>query len=245
MFRNSTMALLAALCVTASNAHAQSASTPASQAAQARSQDRPISGAQLPLFLREEWKNPTGSEHPVTAENVANPNLELKLYGPSGKQIEMGGTSASPAGARPRLPPHLWTGLCEQTCAAALRDKNNYVDLSDLGMIRWYVRVSGLHRIHPIVKLADGTWLVGDHQDGNELDLHQSEFTLAESRWIKLDIDKVVTRGRWLERSELDLTKVDEVGFTDLMPGSGHGDGGWSDVGWIEVYGKPVPRTTH
>ena len=39
-----------------------------------------------------------------------------------------------------------------------------------------------------------------------------------------------------------DLTKVDEVGFVDLMPGSGHGAGGWADVGKFEVYGKPVPR---
>jgi len=40
-----------------------------------------------------------------------------------------------------------------------------------------------------------------------------------------------------------DLSRVDEVGFVDLMPGSGHGNGGWSDLAWIEVYGKPVPRS--
>jgi hypothetical protein len=28
----------------------------------------------------------------------------------------------------------------------------------------------------------------------------------------------------------------------DLTPGSGHGLGGFSDVGWMEVYGKPVRR---
>ena len=38
------------------------------------------------------------------------------------------------------------------------------------------------------------------------------------------------------------VSKVDEIGFTDLLPGSGHGPGGWSDVGRIEVYGKPVKR---
>ena len=38
------------------------------------------------------------------------------------------------------------------------------------------------------------------------------------------------------------LSKVDEIGFADLMPGSGHGQGGWSDVGKIEVYAKPVKR---
>ena len=40
----------------------------------------------------------------------------------------------------------------------------------------------------------------------------------------------------------LDLSKVDEVGFVDLTPGSGHGFGGYSALGFIEVYGKAVPR---
>ena len=42
--------------------------------------------------------------------------------------------------------------------------------------------------------------------------------------------------------SNPDLTRVDEVGFIDLMPSSGHGPGGWSDLPQIEVYGRPVPR---
>jgi hypothetical protein len=40
----------------------------------------------------------------------------------------------------------------------------------------------------------------------------------------------------------VDLSRVDEIGFGDLTPGSGHGTGGYSDVAWIEVYGKPVKR---
>ena len=32
------------------------------------------------------------------------------------------------------------------------------------------------------------------------------------------------------------------AGFADLMPGSGHGAGGYVNVGRIEVYGKPVKR---
>jgi hypothetical protein len=39
------------------------------------------------------------------------------------------------------------------------------------------------------------------------------------------------------------LSKVDEIGFVDLMPGSGHGQGGWVDVAQIEVYGGSVART--
>ena len=136
--------------------------------------------------------------------------------------------------------------MCVQMCAAAIRDKNNYLDLSGLAKIRWFDRVSGMHRVHPMVKLADGTWLVSEHADGSEFDYHVSEFTLSEFRWIRLDIEAVVTHGRWLSQSEVDaaLAKVDEVGFTDLMPGSGHGNGGWMDMGWIEVYGRAVPRTS-
>ena len=39
-----------------------------------------------------------------------------------------------------------------------------------------------------------------------------------------------------------DLRKVDEVGFVDLMPGSGHGQGGFSVLASFEVYGRSVPR---
>ena len=35
---------------------------------------------------------------------------------------------------------------------------------------------------------------------------------------------------------------VDEIGFTDMLRGSGHGGGGASRVTWIEVYGNAVPR---
>jgi hypothetical protein len=40
----------------------------------------------------------------------------------------------------------------------------------------------------------------------------------------------------------LDLSRVDEIGWTQLMPGSGHGVGGFVAVSKFEVWGKPVPR---
>ena len=57
---------------------------------------------------------------------------------------------------------------------------------------------------------------------------------------MKLDIEKVQTKGVLLDK--VDLSKIDEIGFVDLTPGSGHGLGGFSDVGRIEVYGKSVSR---
>jgi hypothetical protein len=46
--------------------------------------------------------------------------------------------------------------------------------------------------------------------------------------------------GKW--ETNPDLGKVDEIGFTDLMGGSAHGQGGWSRIDWIEVYGVPIRR---
>ena len=137
-------------------------------------------------------------------------------------------------------PTHVWTGMCTTPCAVAFRDKNNFADLSGLSRIKWVTKVSGFHQVRPIVKLADGTWLVGDHTDGSTLDWLTSEFSLADVRWLRLDINNVVTKGNFVEKP--DLTKVDEIGFADLLPGSGHGAGGWLDVAAIDVYGKTVKR---
>ena len=196
----------------------------------------PKGPARPPLFFREEWKQiPGGGEHPVTANAPANPSLEMKLYGASAKEIQLTGAANDE-----NNPIHLWNGLVEGPTAVTLRDKSNYADLTGMARIRWLIKVSGFHQVHPIVKLANGTWLVGDHADGSIADWHAHDFSLAEVRWLRLDIEKVVAKGNPVEKP--DLSRVDEIGFTDLMPGSGHGPGGWSDVAWIEVYGKPVKR---
>jgi len=191
-------------------------------------------GARAPLFFHEAWKTVKG-EHGATQDLVSSPNLELKVYGPAANDVQALGNADDPSN-----PPHIWTGLCTSPVAVALRDKDNYVDLTGLARIRWVTKVSGFHKVRPAIKLADGTWLVGDHEDGSMLDWHDNEFSLAEVRWLKLKVDKVVTTGNFVDHP--DLSKVDEVGFADLLPSSGHGPGGWSDVASFEVYGKPVKR---
>ena len=123
----------------------------------------------------------------VTSAAVTNPSLELELYDPNTKSvagyekqppagsvardwsgpacIQLAGYNQNPppkdvgAGARTD-PPNLWTGVCQTPVAATLRDKNSYVDLTGLARIKWVTRVSGFHVVRPVVKLADGTWLV-------------------------------------------------------------------------------------
>jgi hypothetical protein len=141
-------------------------------------------------------------------------------------------------------PPNLWTGVCQTPIAVTLRDRARYVDLTGLAHIRWVTRTSGFHVVRPVVKLADGNWFVGDYAEGapsaNSTLFLTSEFAVSSVRWLPLDIAHVVTTGQaW---AKPDLSKVDEIGFADLLPGSGHGWGGFVNVGRIEVYGRPVQR---
>jgi hypothetical protein len=194
------------------------------------------SQARVPLFFKEEWKNETGEYEPKIAQShVANPNLELKLYGPAGKEILIAGAATNESN-----PIHPWTGMCTTPCGLTLRDKNRYVDLTGLSRIKWVTKMSGFHQVRPVVKLADGTLLVGDFADGSPTDWQEREFSLSGIRWLRLDPERAVTTGSVVANP--DLSKVDEVGFVDLMPSSGHGQGGWADVARFEVYGRPVPR---
>ena len=207
----------------------------------------------------------------VTAAAVTNPALELKLYDPDAASIpgylasppprsiardwggpscvQLAGYNQNPppqrvAAGQATDPPNLWTGVCQTAVAATLRDRARYVDLTGLARVRWVTRTSGFHVVRPIVKVADGNWFVGDYGEGapsaNSTLFLETEFALASVRWLPLDIARVVTVGQtW---ASPDLSRVDEVGFADLLPGSGHGWGGFVNVGRIEVYGKPVAR---
>jgi hypothetical protein len=191
-------------------------------------------GNHPPLFFSEIWKQTEKEEHPLGQENVSNPNLTLTFYGSAkgGMQLTGDGSEENPS--------RIFMGTCFTPCAASLRDKTNYVDLTGLAKIRWVTRASGFHKLRPLLKLADGTYLVGNHADGEISDYHETEFSIADVEWIRLDPEKIVAKGDFLAKP--DLSKVDEVGFVDLLPGSGHGQGGFSVLTRFEVYGKPVPR---
>jgi hypothetical protein len=189
-----------------------------------------------PLFLNEQWQQtPDGGEHPVTPASITNANVDMALYGESSGELQLTGSADDETN-----PVHIWTGLCTTPCGLTLRDKTRMVDLTGLARIKWNTKTSGFHQIRPLLKLADGTLLVGDHTDGSTLDWLTSEFSISGVRWLTLDPERLVTTGTLL--SEPDLSRVDGVGFVDLMPSSGHGQGGWSDVSQMEIYGKAVAR---
>ncbi|HEX4051466.1 MAG TPA: hypothetical protein VHY19_11370 [Steroidobacteraceae bacterium] len=179
---------------------------------------------------------------PVTQSEVSSQNLQLELLGLDAKDLEISGEPG------PNNYLNVWSGLSKEPFAVLLKDKNRYVDLTGLARIRWMIRTAGFHAVRPAIQLADGTLLVGDHTDSSTI-FAQREFALADIRWIRLDPGRVVTlpnkgrsgeAGSWYPNP--DLSKVDAVGWVDLMPGSGHGFSGWINMATIEVYGKAVSR---
>src|ERR1700752_2249720 len=114
-----------------------------------------------PLAFNELWKAPTNEHVSVSQASLSNPNLLLHLYG-SGKDMD---TVAENGG-----PLHVWTGNCFSPCGLTFSDKKNYIDLTGLSRIKWTVKVSGFHKAQPILKLADGSYLIGDQANGSVVD---------------------------------------------------------------------------
>lgn len=192
------------------------------------------------LFFEETWQQiPKGGENPIVQAHVANPKLELKLYGPKNEELQITGVPVGQEGYDTN-PIHTWSGLCGAGCTFAFRHKDSYADFSRGARIMVQSKTSGFHKIHTFIKLADGTTYIGDKELGQTLDFLFEEFRLEEVRWISFNTELGMTKGNLLPT--LDLSKVDEIGFTDLQPGADHGPGGWSDVAVVRVYATAVPR---
>ena len=195
-------------------------------AKKAAAQDRP------PLFFREDWKE-TPVATPVTQDHVANKNLLLSLHGP-GKEGIRKSHHDQPADD----PYYIWSGVAQGNWAVSLRHTTNDVDLRGQSRIRWRAKQSGFRMLRPIIKLANGVWLVADAYDDASADWREREFVVADLTWRRLNIEKVI-EGRVVTAP--DLSRVVEIGFTDLMTG-GESDA-CSRLDWIEVWGRPVERT--
>ena len=209
--------------------------------AQGRGQGQPAAPALLlTLRLRNE------ARVPLSPQAIATPNVDLQLYG-DGRNIVVA------TGTGPQLP-RLFFGLCTGPCGFTLRDRENYFDLRGRASMRFTTIVSGFHRVRPIVKLADGTLLIGDQAEGSTADYHRYDISFSDCRWLRLHPARGVTLGgNWVQA---DLSRVDEVGVFDVIPGSGEWTdssvpvekqppppaGGWIAVSSFELWGQPTRR---
>ena len=183
------------------------------------------------LLFREDWKE-TPAATPVTQEHVANPELLVTRYGPGEAQIKKSHHD-KPADD----PYYIWSGDAERNWAISLRHKTAFIDLSGQARIRWRAKQTGFRQLRIILKLADGQWIVSDQFDDESADWRVREFIIADLRWRTFDPVKV-TEGKWAPNP--DVTRVDEIGWSDLM--NGGGTPASSRLDWIEVYARAAPR---
>ena len=188
------------------------------------------------MLFSETWRIPphTGEETDentrVTPAVVTNPNLEVKLYGQDAKVIRA---------ATHEQRTDLWNGMTTSPAAVTLRDRRNFLDLTEAARLRWIVRTNAIHTLHPVVKLADGRLIVGDREITTHGEFLSVEIAFTGMRWYALDPEKVVVR---TEVMNPNLRIVDEVGMAMLIPGGGHGIAGSANLSNVELFAYPMPR---
>ena len=205
-------------------------------------------GAQAPetppsLLFKEQWQQVPAAvgvpTSPRRSQNqywlasqaaVTNPALEVKFYGPDAGNI----TVYIHEGRA-----DLWTGLTGSPVAVTLRHRDSYIDLRGLARVRAILRTGNLHTLHPVVRLADGSLLAGSRAIDTDGQFLNTDVSFDNLRWYTLE---AATLGVKAQAMKVDLSRVDEVGFVDLAPAGGHGSSGWTNISWIEVYAKAVPR---
>jgi hypothetical protein len=191
----------------------------------AQSQYRPA------LFFREDWKETPAATH-ITQDHVLNKDLILAVYGPGCDSLRK-----SHHDTPVDDPFYVWSGLCIGNWALTLKHSKSFVDLSSFAKIIWRSKQAGFRCLHLVLKLADNTWLVSSQCDGPSKDWQVHEFNIMDLSWYTLNIKSVI---EVRPANNPNLSKVDEIGFTDLMTGGG--SDACSRLDWIEVYGKSVPR---
>ncbi|MCK5469593.1 MAG: hypothetical protein KAI99_13825 [Cyclobacteriaceae bacterium] len=183
------------------------------------------------LFFREDFKE-TPAEIPVSQKHIANEDVILSLYG-SGQDSLKKSHHDKPIDD----PYYLWSGLSLDSWAVTFKHRKTYADLSSFAKIKWRTKQAGFHNLRIILKLADGRWLVSDQYDGPSNDWRISEFNISDINWWLLDIE-TIKEIKPITGDQIDLSKVEEIGCTDLMKGGK--SNACSRLDWIEVYAKPV-----
>jgi hypothetical protein len=195
-----------------------------------------------PLLFHENW-NTVPMAQPMTQAHLANAGLTLHLYGDT-------------AGIRKSVHPtenYTYTGESVTNWGITFSDRAAYWDLSRNGKVKLKTRNSGYRFTHIMLKTADGKWFVSEEGNPESTFWIEREYILADLRWRVLMMTDTPTNASNQRQPDPkrvpiiplgvampDLAKVDEIGFTDLMPG------GWipstSRINAFDLYGKKVPR---
>jgi hypothetical protein len=194
------------------------------------------------LLFQEKWSSEMFQ--PMVQASLSNQHLRLHLYGNADEVRK----TAHPT------EDYTYTGETQSNWAILLSDPKSYWDLTGDGRIRLKTRNSGGMRVtHVVIKTADGRYFASEEGNPESTAWIERDYIFRDLTWRNLLMTDTPTnasnqRAPNPKRVPLiptskgtpDLTKVEEVGFSDLM------EGGWipatSRVQAWEVWGKAVAR---
>ena len=194
------------------------------------------------LLFREAWTRAPMAQ-PMTQENLGNQQLTLHVYGHADE-------------IRKTFHPdedYTYTGEATTNWALTVSDSKSLWDLSGDGRVRFRTRNSGYRFLHVVIKTADGRYFVSEEGAGESTAWIDTDFILRDLTWRLLLMTDTPTNASNrrqpdparvpiipTSRATPDLTRVEEVGFSDLMAG------GWipatSRVQAFEAWGRVVAR---
>lgn len=195
-----------------------------------------------PLLFREAW-NDKPIAQPITQEHLGNQHLNLHLYGDS--------ANIRKSNHEPYY--YTYTGETRSNWALTVSDKTRYLNFLPLGKVRLDSKQSGWRALHVVIKTADGSYFVSEEGAGETVDWALTEWHLRDLHWRALVVNLANAPARWggappvqpivaSAPARPDLSRVDEVGFSDLMPGGLIPN--TSRIRWFEVYTDWVPRAS-
>jgi hypothetical protein len=194
------------------------------------------------LLFHEAWTRAPMAQ-PMLQENLGNKHLTLHIYG-------------NPNEVRKTFHPdedYTYTGETIGNWALTVSDHTLHWDLSRDGRIRLKTRNSGYRFLHVVIKTADGRYFVSEEGAGESTAWIETDYIFGDLHWRNLLMTDTPTNASnrrapdpkrvpivATSKATPDLSRVEEVGFSDLMPG------GWipatSRVNAFWLYGKAVPR---
>jgi hypothetical protein len=201
-----------------------------------------LAQAQPKLLFHEAWTRAPLTQ-PMVQENLGNQHLTLHLYG-NANEIRK---TMHPADD------YTYTGETTTNWAITVSDKAAYWDLSGNAKIRLKTQNSGYRFLHVVIRTADGKYFASEEGSPESSSWIERDYVFSELHWRNLLMTDTPTNAINrrqpdpkrvpivpTSRATPDLSKVDEVGFSDLM------EGGWipatSRVAFFDLYGQAVPR---
>jgi hypothetical protein len=197
-------------------------------------------GENAELIFEEKWTRAPMAQ-PMTQVNLGNQNLKLHLYG------DIGGIRKT----FHEIEDYTYTGETRNNWMITVSDPANLYDLTLPGKVMLRTRNTGFRLTHIVIKTTDGRYFVSEEGSGESRAWMNRDYIMADLHWRSLTMVDTLNNARRPaapDRAVIvaagvatpDLSKVDEIGFTDLMPG-GFIPATTRINAWA-VYGKKVAR---